>query len=155
MPVDQRPGQAQLQAQLTDLVLKEGPKGLHDPFEADALREAPHVVVGLDDGPVAAGAGLHHVGVDGALGEEVQLSQLVGCLLEGMYELLADDLPLLLGIHDPLQGGEEPVPGVHAHEVEIEIALRAEDGLHLLALVLAQQAVIHEHAGELLADGPG
>ena len=34
-----------------------------------------------------------------------------------------------------------------------DVELFREDFLHLFGLVLAQQAVVHEHAGQLLADG--
>ena len=43
------------------------------------------------------------------------------------------------------------VLGVHVHEVHVE--LLGEHLFDLLGLVLAQQPVVHEHAGQLLADG--
>ena len=46
---DQVLGQAQLTAQLTDLVLEEEPQGLDDLLEVHIVGQAAHVVVALDD----------------------------------------------------------------------------------------------------------
>lgn len=49
------------------------------------------------------------------------------------------------------------VTGVHADEVDVKAVgvAGAEDRADLFLLVLAQQAVVYEHAGQLLADGLG
>ena len=67
-------------------------------------------------------------------------------------EGLADHLALGLGLADPRQLGEEPVGGPDMHEVDVEVV--AEGGLDLGALVVAHQAVVDEHARQLVADGP-
>ena len=46
---------------------------------------------------------------------------------------------------------DEPVGGLHVHEVDVELA--AEGLLDLLGFVEAQQPGVDEHAGELVADG--
>ena len=83
---DQILRQAQLTAQLTDLVLKEHPQGLDDLLEVHIVRQAAHVVVALDDGGIT-GTGLDHIGIDGALGQEVHGTDLFGLLLKDSDEL--------------------------------------------------------------------
>ena len=69
-------GQAQLTAGLTHLVLEQVPQGLHQFLEVHGVGEAAYVVVALDDGGLAAQAAFHHVGVDGALCQEIDLAAL-------------------------------------------------------------------------------
>ena len=72
-------------------------------------------------------------------------------LLEDADELLADRLALGLGIGDAGQRGEEALAGVDDDEVD---AGRVDEVLlDLLGLALAQQPVVDEDAGELVADG--
>ena len=144
-------GQTQLPAQLPDLVLEQQAQGLDDLLEVHVVGQAAHVVVALDDGGVA-GARLDHVGVDGALGQEVHGADLLGLLLKDPDELLADDLPLALRLRDPGQLAQEQVLGVGPDEVDVPLF---EGGLHLVALVQAHEAVVHEHAGQLTAHGLG
>ena len=71
--------------------------------------------------------------------------------LEGADELLADDLALALRLGDACEGVEEVVGGVDGDEAD---AGRGDEVvLDLLDFALAQQTVVHEHAGELVADG--
>ena len=72
-------------------------------------------------------------------------------LLEDADELLADDRALLLGIGDAVEPREEALLRAHVHERDAEVAGEGLD--HLLGLVLAQEAVVDEDAGELVADG--
>ena len=108
----------------------------------------------------AAAAGLHHVGVEGALHQELDLLALLGRLaddvglglLEDPDELPADDLALLLGVGDPGQGVEEALLGVD--DVQVDAGGGDEVPLDLLGLALAQQPVVDEDAGQPVADGP-
>ena len=104
-------------------------------------------MVALDDGS-GTGAGLDDVGVDGALGQKVHGADLPGLLLEDPDELRADDLPLALRVRLPGQLQKEAGLCVHPDEVDVP---GAEGLLHLISLVLAHEAVVHEHAGELAA----
>ena len=72
-----------------------------DQLEAHALGQAADVVVALDRRrrPDHRHA-LDHVGIERALGEEVELADVLGRVLEDVDELGADDLALLLGIGD-------------------------------------------------------
>ncbi len=104
-------------------------------------------MVALDHGGVA-GAGLDHVGVDGALHQIVHPADLLGLLLKDADELLADDFALALRLADAGELLQEAGLSVHPDEVDVPLG---EGGLHLVALVLAHQAVVHEHTGELAA----
>ena len=77
-------------------------------------------------------------------------SSLRRLLLEDADELGADDLALLLGVGDALQLREVALLGVDRDQRHVEVV--AEGGDHLLALVLAHQTVVDEHAGQAVAD---
>ena len=108
------------------------------------------VVVALDNDALAANAGFHHVGVDGALREEIDAAELFGLRFKDADELLADDLALALRLGDAGELGEKTLLCVHAHDAHAEAVVHG--ALDLIALVLAQQAVVDKDAGELLAD---
>ncbi len=150
--VDHVVGQAQLQADLAHFVLEQFAQRL-DQFELHVLRQAADVVVRLDHvGLAGLGAGrLDHVGVDGALGEELHVLQLGGFFVENFDEGAADDLALLFRVGDAGQAAEELVLGVGADHLHAHVL--GEHGHHLVAFVQAQQAVVDEHAGQLVADG--
>ena len=142
-------GQAQLPAQLADLVLEQQTQGLNDLLKVHIVRQAAHVVVALDDSGIA-GAGFNHVGIDGALGQEVHGANLFGFFFKDADELLANDLALALRLADAGQLGEEAGLRVHPDEVDVPLG---EGCLHLVALVQAHEAVVHEDAGQLPAHG--
>ena len=150
-------GQAQLAAQRPHLVLEEFAQGLHE-LHVHALGQAAHVVMALDGdrGPAREGDALDHVGVKGALGEEGGGAasiggDLAGLGLEHVDEELADGLALGLGVADPVQRVDEHVAGVHMDQRNVEGV--AEEGDDLGGLALAHQAMVHEDAGQPLADG--
>ena len=108
-------------------------------------------MVALDDGGVA-GAGLDHIGIDGALDQVIHLADLFGLRLKDTDEFLPDDLPLALRLADAGEFGEEQLLRVGPDEVDIPLF---EGLLHLVALVQAHEAVVHKHAGQLAAYGLG
>ena len=59
-------------------------------------------------------------------------------------------LRFCLGVGDPGQGVEEPVGRLHVDQVDVEVG--PEGLLDLLGLACPQQAVVDEHAGQLVAD---
>ena len=87
--------------------------------------------------------------------KKVHCTDLFGLILKDADELLADDLALALGGVLTGQLLVEAVTGIDADKVYVELAALAKDLADLLALILAQQTVVHEHAGQLLADGLG
>src|SRR5262249_25816746 len=84
-------------------------------------------------------------------GRAVTGSDLARRPFEGPDEFPADDLALDLGIRDADQRCREVRPSVENHEIDSRGGY--EVPLHLLGLVLAQQAVVNEYARELRTDG--
>src|SRR6185437_284101 len=125
----------------------------------EVVGEAAHVVVRLDVRGPGAAARLHHVRVERALHQVVgRLTVRAGLggdvprgPLERANELAANGLALLLGVRDPLEGGQEL--GGRVDDVQLNPGRGDEVLLDLLRLALAQQPVVNEHAGQLVADG--
>ena len=123
-----------------------------------ALGERDQIVMALDGSRLAArlaSAGLNDVGVDGALSQVLDRLAIGLELLrhgeELFPELRTDDAALLLGLGHAGQKLGITVLGVNVDKVDVK--LLGEDLLHLLGLALAQQTVVDEHAGHLLAHG--
>ena len=136
-----------------DLVLEELPQRLEQ-LQLHPRRQPADVVVALDQGGriVAYRDALDDVGIKRSLGEKVGVPDLLQGLLEHLDEGLADDLALLLGLIDPLEHAQEQGRGVDDPQVDLEMPL--VERLDRLALVLAQEPVVNEHARELAADRP-
>ena len=150
-------GQPERRAQRAHLVFEEVVQRLNQ-VEMHALREGNQIVVRLDGARLPAGlacAALDDVGVDGALGQVLHrapvLSQILRHREELLPELRTDDAALLFRIGHTAQKLQVALLGVHVDEVHVE--LLREHLFHLLGLAFAQKAVVHEHAGQLLADG--
>jgi len=109
-------------------------------------------MVRFDDvGLAGLGAGrFDHVRVDGALGQPAGVGEFGGLLVKDFHEQTADDLALLLGVGHTRQFRE--VTGFGIHPDDAHTHMFGEGGHHLIALVLAQQAGIHEDADELVAN---
>ncbi len=152
-------GQTELGADGAHLILEQSAQRF-DELELDVLGQAADVVVALDgDGFFALGAArLDHVGVDGALGQEggalvagIGGFQLGRLGLEHVHEQAANDLALLLGFAHAGELAQEQVAGVHTDHLGVQLAL--EHVHDHVAFMKAQQAVVNEHAGQLVADG--
>ncbi len=142
--------EAQVAADAADFVLEEIAQRF-DQREVHPLRQAAHVVMALDDdGRSEYGGRFDDVGIERPLAQEVKPPELLRALLEDIDEGGADDLPLRLRIGDAGQPLEEEVRGVH--EIERELHLLREAGADLAGLLVPQQAVVHEDAGEAIAD---
>ena len=99
---------------------------------------------------------LDHVGIERALCQKHRRApQVLGNLLGGVFEDLdegvADDLAFLLGLGHAGQAAQEQVRGIDGVEADVEMI--AKGRLHLLPLAFAQQAVVDEDTGELVAQG--
>ena len=137
-------GQAKGLAHHPDFVLEEELQGLHQ-FKLHILRQAAYVVVRFD------AVGLQNVGIDGALGQEVDALQLFGLIVEHLNEFLSDDFPLGFGIGDTGQLVQETVHGVHIDQVGVHFV--TEDLDHLLRLPFSEQTVVYMNTDQLLANG--
>src|SRR6185437_5940550 len=85
---------------------------------------------------------LDHVRVQRPLDEELRARLFTRDLFEDANELLADRLPLRLGVGDAREPRQEPIGGLHVDQWDSEMA--REGLLDLLRLALAVQAVIDE-----------
>src|SRR5690606_17811687 len=136
---------------LADLVLEKLAQRL-DEAELHALGQAADVVVALDDRARSLrGHALDDVRVDRALHEPLGALDLRSRLLEDLDEDAPDGLPLLLRVGDALERLQEAFARIDVHELHLEGV--AEDADDLLGLALAQKAIVHEDAGEPVADG--
>ena len=108
MAADERLGQAELAAELADLVLEQLAQRL-DQLHVHPLGQAADIVVALDRHRRAAGEAdaLDHVGIERALGEEIGAADLLRLGLEHVDEGLADELALGLGVGDAGKAAEE------------------------------------------------
>ncbi len=151
--VDHVRRQTQLDTDLAHLVLEQFTQGL-DQLQLHVFRQPAYVVMGFDHmGLARLGAGrLDHVGVDGALGQEGDRIQLARLLLEDVDKQVADDLAFLFRIGRPFEGLEKTLLRIDADHLDTHM-LR-EGSHHLIALVQAQQTIIDEDAGQLIADRP-
>ncbi len=151
MPVHHLVRQAELQTDLAYFVLEEFAQRL-DQRHAHVLRQPADVVMRLDDVRLAGGrAGrFDHVRIDRALRQPLDALELVRLFVEHLDELAADDLALLFRVADTVQRVEEALGRVDAYHANTQVV--AERVHHLVALVVAQQPVVDEHAGELVTD---
>ena len=94
-----------------------------------------------------AQAAFHNVRVDGALCQKVYSTDLLGLVLKHTDELFANDFTLALRLGNTGQLAVKTFAGVHADKVDVELAALAEHFANLLTFVLAQQAVVNNHAG--------
>ncbi|MNC51056.1 hypothetical protein D3C75_1003330 [compost metagenome] len=103
------------------------------------------------DGLSRSCAAFDNIRIQRALGQISKIVKLGGLLFEHTDELIADDLPLLLRVIHTCQIAQEPLPGVNLHNLHIELA---DEGFHnALCLTLAEQTMVDEHTGQLVADG--
>ena len=151
MPPDDLIGQSQHAAQLADFVLEQLAERLHQ-FEAQLRRQAAHVVVQLDarGGPRVAMAALDHVGVQGALREELCLGNVLCGVLEDINKSMPDATALFLRIGDARKVREELLARVGDTQVNLEVI--AERAFDQFSLAVAQQTGIDENAVQLRAN---
>ena len=97
-------------------------------------------------------AAFDYIGINRALNKVINLAYLLGYLFERTDELLAYYLALCFGVGNALEFFKEYRTVVHLNQVHAEAFL---EHLHnLVCLILSEQAVVHKHAGELVAYRP-
>ena len=136
-----------MKTNLADFILEEVTKGFDNFLEIDIVRQTSHIVVRFDGRRLSAQTGLYYIGINGPLHQIVHLADLLGLCLKDTDELLADDLALSLRFLDTSQFLIEAVLGVDADEIELVGALRSEDSLDLVSLILAQEPMVDEDTG--------
>jgi hypothetical protein len=145
-------GEAEFEAELADFVFEEAFEGL-DEFEFHALGEAADVVVAFDHGGGVAGDGdgFDDVGIEGSLGEEFGVADFFHGVFEDFDEGASDDFAFAFGFGDAFEALEEEASGVFVVELDFEVL--AEDFADDAGFAVAEDAVVDEDAGELVADG--
>ena len=94
---------------------------------------------------------LDHIWIQRSLGQVIKRTQSLALLLEDTDEFGADDLSLLLRIGDVLQLADETLPGIDVFHMDIEFPIKE---IHQkFGLPFAHEALVDEHAGELITDG--
>ena len=123
-----------------------------DQLHVHARGQTADIVVRLDRHRRAAGErhALDHVGIERALRQKFGAADLLRLGIEHVDEQASDGLALEFGIGDAGEFAEELLRRIHMHQRNVVVVPEQVD--HGLAFVLAQQAVIDEHAGELVAD---
>lgn len=143
--------EAQGLAEFSHFVFEEISEGFDKVLKVDDGGKAPYIVVAFDDGGIARAA-FDDVGIDGALGEEVDGADFSAFFFEDADKFFADNFSLLLGVGDALEFFEEAVFGVYVDKVHIAVG---EGGFYFFAFVFAHKAMVDEDTGELIADGIG
>ena len=124
-----------------------------DEGKFEVWRKPADVVVALDGdrgAPDGRGA-FDDVGVQGPLCQEFHGSKPACLGGKNVDKGFADDLAFFFGVGDALQVVEKQVLGMDHMQIQAE--RRAEGFLDLPGFVVAEQAVIHENAVQLFADG--
>ena len=119
----------------------------------NALWEWNQVVVALDGCSLAAcltSARLNNVRIDGALCQELNAVQLLGLVKEDLPELGTNQAALHLWLGNASQKLCIAFLCVNVNQRHVE--LLAEDLLNHLWLTLAEHAVVHKYAGQLIAN---
>ncbi len=152
MPPDKTVRQPQLAAKLAHFVLEQLAQGLQQ-LQLHPLRQAADIVVRLDRHRRAAreGDAFDHIGIERALRQEIRAAEFRRLLIEHIDEQRADRLALGFRVGDAVQRRQKAFRCIDMHERNIVRAAKQRDDL--LRLALAQQPVIDEDAGELIADG--
>ncbi len=144
--------QAELDTEPSHFVFEQLAQRFHQ-LHAHVRRQSAHVVVRLDDVRLAglAARGFDDVGVDSALGQPVHFRELRGFFVEHFHEQPTDDLALLFRVGFAAQRVEEARFGIDTDDLHTQVV--GEDLHDLVAFVEAHEAVIDEHAGQLVANG--
>ena len=113
------------------------------------LRQTADVVMRLDR-LRRRRAALDNIRIQRPLRQEIEIVELRRFLLEHVDEFVADDLALLLRIFDAAQLAQETLARIDLDHLHIELA---DERFHdALRFAFAQQAMVDEHASQLVAD---
>ena len=85
--------------------------------------------------------------------EEIHGTDFLCLFLEDTDKFLTDDFTFLLRLGDTGKFLIITFLGVDTDKVQLVVAIGTEDLFHFVSFILPQQAVIHKHTGQLVADG--
>ena len=108
--------------------------------------------MGLDDGGRSPDRRrLNYVRIESSLNQKAHVRELAGFLLEDTDEFLSYYLSFLLGIFNPRQAREESIGGIDSADRQVQSI--AKSGKDIGELILSEDAIIDEDAGEPISDG--
>ncbi len=149
---DEAGGQAQFTAKGAHFVFEQLAQRL-DQFQAHFLGQTADVVVAFDRDRGAAGEAdaFDHIGIKRALGEEFSAVDVVGVFLEDVDEKPADDFALGFRVGLAIKLAKEQFAFVCVDQRDVVVVAEHLDDF--VGFIFAQQAVVNEDAGQLVADG--
>src|SRR5262245_61068297 len=152
MSPDEMLRQPQLPAERAYLVLEQLAQRFDQP-QVHAFGQATDVVVGFDGDRWSPGEryALDHVGIEGALGQEVDAPELFRFRLEHVDEKRADGLALLLRVSLAGERGQKLGARINVEQGNVEMT--TEEPNNLAGLIEPQVAVVDDNAGERAANG--
>src|SRR6185312_2640479 len=151
MAIDHFARQPEFHADAPHLVLEQFTQWLEQ-LHLHTFRQAADVVMAFDDMRLAGlrTGRFDDIRIDGALRQPLHAPKLARFLVEDIDEELADHLALLLRIFDAAQGIEKAMRSIDADHAHAHVPRHRVH--YLVALARTQQAGVHEHAGQLIAD---
>ena len=103
------------------------------------------------DGAGISSTAFDHIGINGTLHQNIDISQLPGFFLKDTNELFPDDPALAFRLRHTVQLLQKALFGIYPDQIHTE--LTTENTLHPVALVFSQQTVIDKYTGQVLSDG--
>jgi hypothetical protein len=117
-------------------------------FEVHLFRQTTYIVVALDNLTRVVDR-LDDIWVDGTLTKPFSVGNLLSFLIKYLDKVAANDFAFLLRVSHASEVTIETRFSVYADDIEAEALVVAE---YILKLIFAEQSVIHEDTGELVAD---
>ena len=108
-----------------------------------------HALAGL--GVDVGASALNHIGIERALGEVIKGPKPLALLFKHANEFGADDAALLLRVGNASELVDEALTGIDVLHIDVEALVEELD--QKLGLAFAHEALVDEHAGELITDG--
>ena len=116
-------------------------------------------MVALNDRGARTATAFDNIGVEGALNQELHLTtcdvglfhHLCGGLLKAADEFTADNFAFLFRVVHSRECSHKLISNIKRDQSHT--GRRHKVFLHLAALALAEQPVVHKHTGELVTDG--
>ncbi len=103
-----------------------------------------------DAGATGEADAFDHVGIERALRQEIRPADLCGLFLKHGDEFAANELALLFRVGEASQAAQKAILRIHMDQ--FDAIMFAEQGNDLLGLAQPHQAMVDEHACQLVAD---